>query len=383
MKRPFAAALAWTCLGIVGAPNLLAATDKSATAGSAEAWWPGWQSFADAFVQDDGRVIDWTADARTVSEGQGYALFFALVANDQPRFERILQWTQANLAQGDLNRHLPSWLWGADDQRRWRVLDINSASDADLWLAYDLLEAGRLWRRSDYSSLGRAILAQVAASEVVRLDRKTVLLPGPQGFATNDGPRLNPSYLPPFQLAYFAAVDRGGPWAALIDTANGLLPNIAPSGAVPDWFVLTPDGPRKDLVSDGRGSYDAVRTYLWTGITAPDSAAGRHWRKILGPFADFIRSDGRLPEFWYPDGRAPQGLAPAGIEAALLPFYATLPAKDLLDIAQKRLIAATTAGLVGQPVRYYEQALILFGQGWIERRYRIDNDGKLRPQWDA
>ncbi|MDB5987948.1 MAG: 1,4-D-glucanase, partial [Nevskia sp.] len=138
---------------------------------------------------------------------------------------------------------------------------------------------------------------------------------------------------------------------------------------------------RKDLKSDGRGSYDAVRCYLWAGISPSDSAATHRWREVLAPFADFIRKAGRLPEVWYPDGRAPQGLAPAGIEAALLPFYATLPAKDLLELAQKRLLAATTMGLVDQPARYYEQALTLFGQGWIEHRYRFEADGKLRPQW--
>jgi len=359
----------------------LQAAAPGADLAAVETSWTAWQNFAEAFVQDDGRVVDWTADARTVSEGQGYALFFALVANDRARFERILSWTGSNLAQDDLSQHLPSWLWGADDQRRWRVLDPNSAADADLWLAYDLLEAGRLWKRSDYSKLGRAVLAQVAASEVKRLNKKVWLLPGPLGFETPDGPRLNPSYVPPFQLAYFAAIDRGGPWQALLDCFAELLPNVAPSGAVPDWLVLTPDGPRKDLKSDGRGSYDAVRTYLWAGISPADMAATKHWRRTLAPFADFIRKAGRLPEIWYPDGRAPQGLAPAGIEAAMLPFYATLPADDLLDIAQKRLAAATTVGLVDQPARYYEGALTLFGQGWIEHRYRFERDGKLRPQW--
>ncbi len=343
--------------------------------------WPSWERFADAFVQDNGRVVDWTAQARTVSEGQAYALFFALVADDRERFEQLLGWTRDNMAQGDLRQHLPSWLWGQDGKGRWSVLDANSAADADLWLAYDLLEAGRLWRRADYSDTGRAVLDQVAAAEVIRFQRRTLLLPGPVGFDTPEGPRLNPSYLPPFLLAYFAAVDGKGPWRDILDGYLSLLPDIAPSGCVPDWFVLTADGPRKDLTSDGSGSYDAVRVYLWAGIDAPIAPEAPVLHRALKPYIDFVRKANRLPERCFPDGRAPQGVAPAGIEAALLPFYQGYGAPDLLQAAQQRIAAETVSGLIGKPARYYEQVLNLFGQGWIEQRYRFDGNGKLKTPW--
>jgi endoglucanase len=88
-------------------------------AGLAWCWherhWLAWEAFAKVFVQADGRVIDRTAGDRSTSEAQAYGLFFALVANDRPRFERILGWTANNLAQGDLSTHLPAWLWGSTD----------------------------------------------------------------------------------------------------------------------------------------------------------------------------------------------------------------------------------------------------------------------------
>ena len=380
MARPFAKLLlaaGWALLSMGQA----CAAAKPAPSVSAAVSWPGWESFAQAFVQDDGRVVEWTAQARTVSEAQAYGLFFALVANDRVRFDRILGWTRDNLAQGDLRQHLPAWLWGQDDKSHWNVLDANSAADADLWLAYDLLEAGRLWRRSDYSDTGRALLRQVAASEVVPSKHSAILLPGPVGFDTPDGPRLNPSYIPPFQFAYFAAADAKGPWRSILDGFLALLPDIAPSGCVPDWFVLTADGPRKDLASDGRGSYDAVRVYLWAGIGASGTADDERLRRALKPYVDFVRKANRLPERCYPDGRAPEGLAPAGVEAALLPFYQKLGADDLLQAAQQRIAAETASGLVGKPARYYEQVLNLFGQGWIERRYRLNSSGELKTPW--
>ena len=76
-------------------------------------------------------------DLRTVSEGQSYALFFALVAQDQKAFDAILNWTENNLSAGDMGKQLPAWIWGKKGES-WGVIDANSASDAHLWIAYAL-----------------------------------------------------------------------------------------------------------------------------------------------------------------------------------------------------------------------------------------------------
>ena len=76
--------------------------------------------------------------------GQSYALFFALVDNDQARFEQLRRWTSENLAGGRLGERLPAWKWGRTETGEWGVLDENSAANADLWMAYSLLEGGRL-----------------------------------------------------------------------------------------------------------------------------------------------------------------------------------------------------------------------------------------------
>lgn len=124
------------------------------------------------FISADGRVIDvGSADSRTVSEGQAYGLFFALVANDRRMFDTILAWTENNLAQGDLSAHLPAWLWGRAPDGAWRVLDANPASDADLWIAYALVEAGRLWRERSYTARGALLAKRV-------LDAETATVPG-------------------------------------------------------------------------------------------------------------------------------------------------------------------------------------------------------------
>src|SRR6185369_11367754 len=67
------------------------------------AGWPAWDAFKQQFIGDGGRVAESaTPRSQTVSEAQGYALFFALVADDHDTFERLLRWTEDNLAGGDL-----------------------------------------------------------------------------------------------------------------------------------------------------------------------------------------------------------------------------------------------------------------------------------------
>jgi endoglucanase len=233
--------------------------------------WPLWRRYVAVFVQEDGRVVDRTANHRSTSEGQAYGLFHALVANDRIVFDRILRWTADNLARGDLAGNLPAWLWGKDRAGRWRVLDENPASDADLWLGYALLEAGRLWSEPRYADLARRVLANVDAREVLDLPGLgPMLLPAPRGFALERGRgwRLNPSYLPAPVLRRFASAGIPGRWEAILANAVRVVAETSPRGAAADWVLFRPrKGFGADPVHGSTGIYDAIRTFLWTGVT--------------------------------------------------------------------------------------------------------------------
>src|SRR5437868_5643956 len=112
----------------------------------AQDWQSLWKSYAASFMDNQVRVIDHDAGDRTTSEGQAYAMFFALVANDRSRFAGLLRWTETNLASGDLTTHLPSWLWGRGPNDKWGALASNSASDAYVWMAYILLLGDMAWQ---------------------------------------------------------------------------------------------------------------------------------------------------------------------------------------------------------------------------------------------
>ena len=51
------------------------------------------------------------------------------------------------------------------------LLDSNSAADADLWIAYSLIEAGQFWEKPEYTTTGKALLSLIAQEEVATVPR--------------------------------------------------------------------------------------------------------------------------------------------------------------------------------------------------------------------
>lgn len=336
--------------------------------------WPAWDRFKQAYISEDGRVID-PSDARsiTTSEGQSYALFFALATNDRKTFDQILRWMQDNLAKGALNTQLPAWLWGKKAPDSWQVLDPNSASDADIWIAWSLLEAGRLWKEQTYTDTGRALLKLIVREEVVKVPGLGyMLLPGKVGFAEQNLWRFNPSYLPPQLAQYFTRF--GAPWSTLRETNLRLLLETAPKGFSPDWVRYQKNGgwqlkPEKTLVS----SYDAIRVWLWVGMMHDSDPQKARLLARLKPMATLTAKKGIPPEKVDVATGKPTGQGPVGFSAALLPFLQNRDAQA----AQRQRVADNFPG----DDAYYSYVLTLFGQGWDQHRFRFTVKGELLPDW--
>lgn len=357
--------------------------------------WPLWEAYAQRFLTPEGRVIDFAADDHSTSEGEAYGAFFALVANDRARFDAILRWTTDNLAQGDLSQHLPAWRWGkaVDPKTKatsWGVLDANAASDADLWLAYALLEAGRLWEEPRYDALGRAVLALVVRDEVRELPGLgPTLLPGPKGFeeTAEDGAklwRLNPSYAPLPLLRRFESAGVPGPWGPLADSARRLVAHVREADApFPDWIAWR-DGAGfvPDPAKGGVGSYDAIRVYLWAGLLPPGEPLRPLFLAATGPMLRRVRKLDGVPERVQTQGGSQSDSpGPVGFFAAVAPAAFATGELELGRRLLGQVSAAARGGLYGTPAFYYDQNLILFATGHLEGRYRFAVDGALEPEW--
>jgi len=359
--------------------------DARDAAPCADTAWPFWKTYVLRFITDDGRVMDHTGGGHTTSEGQGYALFFALVADDRALFDRLLAWTEANLAKGDLKANLPAWKWGRDADGAWKALDENSASDADLWIAFDLLEAGRLWNEPRYTALGRALAAKVVERETADLPGLgPMLLPAPLGFQLDaDTWRLNPSYLPLPLLRAMRTHGIAGPWDALADNLVRLVREAAPLGFIADWVAFSAAGGfRPDPVAGPLGSHDAIRCYLWAGLTHDDDPQKATLSVRLSGMYRFWIANGYLPEKVDPWRRLPMpGMGPAGFLGAIRPEVGAMGRASDLARLEAQIAGFAHNGLYGEPPHYYEQNLLLFGAGFAEKRYRFAADGTLDLRW--
>jgi len=329
------------------------------------------------------RVIDHDAADRTTSEGQAYAMFFALVANDRSRFEGLLKWTELNLASGDLAAHLPAWSWGRSKENRWEVLDNNSAADADVWMAYTLLEAGEAWKEPRYTSLGTALAKRIVSEEVVQLPGLgPALLPAPRGFQNGTSYRLNMSYMP---LQLFLGLShelRDGPWEQIAAHVPNLLEQSASHGFASDWTEFTSGS---GFTPSQLGSYDAIRVDLWAGMLNAATPGRDTILKSLSGMAQYLHSNSVPPAKVKKDGTVEDSRGPVGFSAALLPYLSAIGEKGLHDAQSARLRAELNPenGLYGKPAKYYDQNLALFSLGWTEHRFWFEPDGSLKLAWKS
>ncbi len=239
-----------------------------------------WQPWRDRFVTLDGRVIDTANKNISHSEGQGYGLLLALLADDRETFTRIWTFTHNELLLRDDG--LAVWRWDPDSKPH--VTDINDASDGDILIAYALKLGGSKWKVPAWSETSRAMAVAIGQKLVHRAGGHTILLPGVKGFGAQDrpdGPVVNLSYWIFEALPVLAELAPETDWEALSNSGRELVreARFGAAGLPADWISLKSTKPGFANGFEQRFGYDAVRIPLYlvrAGITD---------RALLEPFA--------------------------------------------------------------------------------------------------
>jgi endo-1,4-beta-D-glucanase Y len=363
--------------------------------GCKQGTWPLWNAYKAHFIDAQGRVIDHTRGDRTTSQGQAYAMFFALAGDDRDTFDRLLEWTRVNMAQGDLESRLPAWLWGQGKDGQWKLQDPNSAADADVWMAYTLIEAGRLWSAPSYTSIGREMLAQIARSEVSNLPGfGPLLMPAPTGFQHDRIWTINPSYMPLFLFQRLAKLDPAGPWQQIALDIPLMIEASARHGYVMDWVNYVPGdgfypapaiaGGNNDSDVPG-GSYDAIRVYLWAGMISDTGTIRAQVLSSIPAMSVYLAGHDAPPEKVNDQGIPLAQDGPLGFSAAVLPYLRAFPNLAKLSAQQTIRMAkmrSPSTGLYGKEIAYYDQNLALFSTGYLSDRFRFGAGGELTVQWE-
>jgi len=235
-----------------------------------------WELFRQAFVEPAGRVVDTGQDRISHSEGQGFAMLFAVHYDDRASFERVWQWTRKNLQVRD--DALLAWRW----QPERGVTDRNDAADGDILVAWALVRAGEKWKSAEHLESGKRIARDIRARLLRRVAHGLVLLPGLEGFDKPDGMTINLSYWVFPALRDFERVDPAPEWEETARSAIAIL-RYAYFGRwrlPPDWLRLgervAPGGPPPE-----RFGFDAVRIPVYLLWSRRETDA------LLQPYRDF------------------------------------------------------------------------------------------------
>jgi endo-1,4-beta-D-glucanase Y len=232
--------------------------------------WPLWEAWRQSYLDFSGRVVDLPQGSASHSEGQGYGMFLAAEFGDGDAFQRMAEWTDANLAIRSDN--LLAWRWRPDVPER--VLDTNNASDGDLFYAWALLRGAARFNEPRWQlravdiavDLGRKCIA-------MRPDRPDVpvLLPAALGFADASGLTVNPSYMMPRALREVSEATGVTQLSQAARSGLDLMAEIAAVRLVPDWLKITPSGIINAERFSSNMGYEALRVPLFLAWSGEDS----------------------------------------------------------------------------------------------------------------
>lgn len=347
-----------------------------------------WSAYRQRFIQDDGRVIDWESNARTVSEGQAYAMLRAVLMDDPDVFERTLAWAEDNLRRPPLLNDadgvdsLWAWKWGERPDGSWGIQDPNFASDADIDAITALILAKQRWNRPDYGQLAQEKLDDLWDQSVFTLPPSLsssfqhYLLPGPQPAFQPEPNKiyLNPSYLAPYAFKLFAQVDTNPEhdWLALVDSSYDVLEQtqaLSEQGLPADWVLL--DWPTQAIQSipngaplQSRYSFDAYRVWwrvAWDLAWYDEPRAYQFLENHLFFLAELWQESGQIPAVMTLSGDALADYESTSQYGMLyLAFQQIYPdlAEEVLD---RKIITTYDRGIWDDADAYYVQNLAWLG----------------------
>lgn len=212
------------------------------------------------YMTKEGRIIDPDKCDITTSEGQSYMLFMSKALNDKKTFDLVYTWTKKNLKRKD---NLFSWTWGKGQDGKYKVLDYNSASDADIDIAFCLISAYESWKDKKYLKDAIPIINSIWNKETKLIGLRRVLMPG-VAQVTSQKIEINPSYFSPYAFKVFNKYNRRHNWNKLVDSSYYYLNSVikkTKTGLPPNWFLI--QNGRIVLENSERSdfSYDAIRIF--------------------------------------------------------------------------------------------------------------------------
>lgn len=337
-----------------------------------------WNAYKSKYINQDGRVIDFSQNDITTSEGQSYALLRSVFNDDRPAFDLVYKWTKENLKRPEDN--LFSWRWGKKQDGTYGNIEgggENSAADADVDIALALILASRRWNEPDYEKEALFILESIWNVETDVAASKRYLTAG--NWAKNDSEIIiNPSYFAPYAFREFAKVDWARDWLSLVGPGYEMLESAskspldkgASSGLPPNWIRLEKSNGNitaaslPNLTTDY--SFDAIRVpfrialdYQWNR----DERAGKYLTTSFKFLHDEYKKNNRLATSYSHDGAVLIDTESPSMYATVLGAFIVSDIDLARNMYQQKILNlySNDQNTFRDEIPYYEQNWLWFG----------------------
>ena len=322
------------------------------------------------------RALDAHQDNATTSEGQSYTMMRAAWMDDRTTFDAAWKWTKDNMQRDD---KLMSWSFGKIPDGSYGIQTDrggqNTATDADVDIAYALIMASNRWKDDTYLYDAKDIIQSVWEKEVVMINDKPVLVANDIERLNPSSVVVNPSYFAPYAYRVFAAVDPENDWSALVDnsytllfaSADATLDKKASVGLTPNWVRVdrTTGAVTPDVRLDTNYGYDAFRTPWRLALDYrynKDVRAQQVLKKYTTLDTDW-RDNKKLASVYSHDGKVvTDDSVPASYGASLGHFIVNDPARAK-EIYEQKLLPNYDPDTQGwkQELGYYDDNWAWFG----------------------
>ena len=321
-----------------------------------------WDGYKTNYMSASGYVQDPLRGGLVTSEAQSYALLQAAWLRDRDTFDRVRGWTNRHMRRDD---GLYSWLW--DPRDGGRLVDRNTATDADVDIAFALTMASVAFDNAGYAREARALVQSIRREATLPLSNGW--FPSAGNWARGD--RItNLSYFAPYAYEYFERLDPGVGWRQAIDIGYGLLDQAtegAPPRLPPD-FARVGSGGQLEPIPETSAlsrlfSFDGIRIAWRVDLDCrlfarPRGCAGSGLPRSL----DLVhRRDGGFFTAYGTDGSRRSTQESSSFYGASLPMFARVRPWVAAEWRGSLLSDAALGRLHAASNRYYDANWVWFG----------------------
>ena len=339
-----------------------------------------WRVYTETYLEEGtGRTLDRQTQDITTSEGQSYTMMRAVWSDDLEVFTDSWQWTKDNLQRPD---SLMSWRFGQRPDGSYGVQTEvggdNTATDADVDIAFALLMAYSRWQDDAFLYDALPIISSIWDEEVVEVGGRPVLVANDLEQADREKVLLNPSYFAPYAYRVFARVDDDPThdWAGVVDSSYEILAELdaaqldtaTSAGLAPDWVFLDRRTGDYSTVSDTlttRFSYDALRSpwRLALDLEWNDEPRARDLLAAQSVLAEDWRDDGRLVAAYARDGSPAAEYEAPAMYGGTMGFFVAVEPDLAREVYRDELLPLYDAdtGNLSTDLGYYDSNWVWFG----------------------